>query len=742
MLEDRIDLAKFTSAARELQNCIVMPYGGFVRRNGTVYMGACKDSGNAVALVPFIYSTTTRYILELGDGYMRFWNGGVGDQIMSGSAVYEISTPWSASQLFELHYAQDDDLMYFCHPDVARQKLTRLTASTFDLSAVVDEIPPLLEENKTTKTIAVSNAAIGTGRTATASAATFEAGHVGSYFQLRHARDANYVELDLTATATSTAMVVEGDWRLETSGVWVGEIEVQQRSQDGSTWETVVKVASDKESNYIRTGSQEKDREMRIEVTAWTSATDARAYLENVNSFGNGLIKITAVGSSTSATCDVVETLLSTDATPYWSEGAFSTLRGFPRTVGLFDNRLWYGGTSYQPQVFYGSEIDEYETFPVGTLDTDRLRYKLGGRTQNAIQWILGQQDLFIGTTGEEYRLGTGDSEQTLVPSIVPKRRLQSNRGSERIQAIMAGDVALFVQKGGRRIREYVYDVAQNVYKSPDLTVLSEHMTKGGIVQMAFSQFPYSILWAVTGDGNLISMTYERDQEVAGWTRHVTQGGSFESVAVIPGDGNDEVWTTVKRTIDGSVVRYMERIDPAEWTDSTEYFFVDCGVKYDGSSTSTISGLDHLEGQTVQVLGDGVYFGDYVVASGAVTLESAVTTASVGLKETTRFKPMKFDIDNVVGNSQGQWKKLSKVEVLMQDSLAPDVYDELGSKYVLKFRDMADETSTPIPAFSGVKETTIKGRAKEDPYFILVADQPYPLTVRAVLARYEITERI
>jgi hypothetical protein len=741
LLHDRIDLRKFTGAARTLQNAVVTPYGGFDKRKGTEYMHTTRN-GDPAHLVPFIYSTTTRYMLELTDGYMRFSNGGVGDQIMDGSTPYEIVTPWTYQQATELHFAQDDDLMYFTHPAIGRHKLTRLTATTFELVEVEDETPPLLEENATTTTITPS----GTTGSISLSASddVFDSGQIGSYFQIKHARDANFVEL--TAVGTSTTLTVEGPWRFE---LLIGasstvDAVVDQRSQDGSSWEKIIDVSSDNQdlSDIVRTGTQDVDREMRIRITAKTGT--ARAYLENTSSFSKGLVEITAVTDAQNANATVIETLFDTAATPYWLEAAFSDYRGHPRSVGVFDNRLWWAGSDYQPQVFYGSQIDNYENFPIGTLDTDRLRYKLGGITQNAIQWILGQEDLLLGTTGEEYRLGTGDSETTLVPSIVPKRRRQSNRGSDRIQAILVGDVPLFIQRGGLRVRELFYDVSNNLFKSPDLTVLAEHITSGGVTQLAYSQFPYTNLYATTGDGIIATMVYERDDEVAGWNRWVTRSDSIISCQVIPGDGDDEVWMVVKRSINGSDTHYVERVSTLDWTQATEYRYLDCHTVYSGTAASVLTGLDHLEGEEVVVLGDGVLLGDYTVSSGQVDLGTGneVEDAVIGFKIRTEFKPMKFDIDNVAGNSQGQYKVIKKLEVLLKDSLGPDVYDDKGNRILLKWRDFSDKTNTPLPLYTGVKEASVDGFPSEDPYFTLVSEDPYPMTVTSVVTRYEITESI
>ncbi|KKK79222.1 hypothetical protein LCGC14_2835680, partial [marine sediment metagenome] len=146
------------------------------------------------------------------------------------------------------------------------------------------------------------------------------------------------------------------------------------------------------------------------------------------------------------------------------------------------------------------------------------------------------------------------------------------------------------------------------------MTRLAQHITRGGIVEMDFQQEPDSLVWAVRSDGQLLSMTFRREEDVVGWTRHII-GGSFstgdavvESVAVIPGENGagqtqssenrDEVWVTVKRTINGSTVRYVEVFERDYETgdDEEDSYYADSIITYDGVATSTITGLDHLEG--------------------------------------------------------------------------------------------------------------------------------------------------
>ena len=171
----------------------------------------------------------------------------------------------------------------------------------------------------------------------------------------------------------------------------------------------------------------------------------------------------------------------------------------------------------------------------------------------------------------------------------------------------------MFVQRASRKVRELVYNFDSDSYQAPDLTVLAEHITDSGITEMAFQQEPDNIVWCVLTDGRFVGMTYRREENVVGWHEHII-GGSFgsgnavvESVAVIPGDLNeDNVYLVVKRTINGATARYIETFSNFDFgTDVQDAFFVDSGLTYSGSAATTISGLNHLEGQSVSILANG-----------------------------------------------------------------------------------------------------------------------------------------
>ncbi len=200
---------------------------------------------------------------------------------------------------------------------------------------------------------------------------------------------------------------------------------------------------------------------------------------------------------------------------------------------------------------------------------------------------------------------------------------MQAPHGSAYIQAVLAGDAVLYVERGGFKIREFVFSLERDSFVAPDLTVLSEHITKTGIIETSYQARPESILWSVRNDGVLLSLTYEnRDQGVVGWARHITDG-EFESVATIPGSDEDEVWVIVKRTINGSDVRYVEQLQSRKWDSQEDAWYVDSGLAFDGGDAVNISVITKDSPAVVTVAtwpvdgdGDNIADGDQIFITG------------------------------------------------------------------------------------------------------------------------------
>lgn len=578
-MDARVDFEKYRSGCRTLENFYVLPYGGALKRSGTQYIADTKNDGIA-RLAPFSVGVDQTYIMELGAGYIRFYSDGV--QLVDTSSVpIEVVTPYGADDVFEVQMAQFADTVYMVHPDHPIQKLQRTTtAPTFTIADMSFTWPATIEENLTTTTITPS--AVTGSVTLTSSAALFTTNHVGSDWVLRSPNDNN--EIVITSAGTSSAINVEGEWNLIVKDIHAAEYLTIEVSEDGgNTWGEYRKYGNLALTDYDRSGLEsEQGIKYRLVMigTGYARLVVEEPYL-------NGFISITNFVSSTQVQAVVQSDLGSTDATEIWYEGAFGDERGYPRTVEFFQNRLWLGGTPYQVNTLWASATDDYENFKTGSYSDSALQLAIN--SDNIIEWMLARNQMFIGTLGDEWILDGGDAATPISPTTVFARKQTGFGSKDGIDALIASDSIVYLQRQGRKLREFEYSLEADAYKSVDITLLSEHITKGGIVQIAEQQQPEPIIWCVRGDGQLIGMTYNKLQNVYGWHRHTT-GGTFESVAVIPTDGEDRVYVVVNR--DNG--RYIEWFRPVDWGDDDEdAWFVDSGLDYDGGSSFVFTNVDY-----------------------------------------------------------------------------------------------------------------------------------------------------
>jgi hypothetical protein len=311
------------------------------------------------------------------------------------------------------------------------------------------------------------------------------------------------------------------------------------------------------------------------------TAHDRREYLAsclaNFNArifLNNGIVEITSVTDANNAVGNVKQDLGSTDATYRWSEGAWSDYRGWPRTIAIHEQRMVYGGSDSYPQAIWASIIatsdDEYDDFTANT-ESDATG-NLGGPDDvawiytlpgmNPIQWLYSGEYLFVGTSIGVGKLGQPD--KPITPNFPPTYRVQNHNGCAYLQPAGAVDALLYVERGTQKVRELAYTYAVDKYVAPDMTILAEHVTGDGIVETDFQERPDPTLLGIREDGQLLSFTYHRKHDVLAWSRQITgvnEDDEFLSGAVIPGSSNkacgdsrydSEIWTIVKRTIDGN----------------------------------------------------------------------------------------------------------------------------------------------------------------------------------------------
>ena len=655
------------------------------------------------------------------------------------SKIVEVSTTYTTAQLPEIKFTQSADVMYITHSSHPVRKISRTSNTDWTITDVTFINGPYLDENATTTTLTPS---ARTGSiTLTASADTFVSTDVGRLVKIYN----GYAKITSYTSATSV------DATVQTDELGVDEILPSYASNTISFVEGDPSGTGSSHNDFIRDSNKQFVEQgftegMTITITgAAQSANNTNYEIVKVTSDEITLVPADdVVAESASNTITIVGTLNATDE---WSLGAFSETTGFPRACAFYEQRLVFAGTTSQPQALFFSVAGDFENMTESDTDSSAMNYTIGSNQVNRILYLASARSMVVGTTGGEFVVRASGTDEPITPTNIQIKQ-QATYGSADVQPVQAGSYTLFVQRAKRKLRElgYVYDT--DAYQAVDLTILADHVSENGLVELAYQQEPFSLVWATTGDGRLIGMTYRREEQVVAWHQHklggtFTSGGTtynhgfVENIAVIPGELNqDNLYMVVKRTINGATRRYVEILSDIDFgTDIQDAIFVDSSLTYSGSSTSSLSGLDHLEGQTVSVLEEGAAHPDKTVASGSISTDRATTKAQVGLGYTSTLKTVRLEAGSASGTAQGKIKKIHSVIIRFFRTVGCSVGTSLDNTDTIPFRDSSDPTDTAVPLFTGDKTIEAQPSWDTEGSIVVKQTQPLPMTIVGIYPR-------
>jgi len=373
-----------------------------------------------------------------------------------------------------------------------------------------------------------------------------------------------------------------------------------------------------------------------------------------------------------------------------------------------------------------GSYLDFSRSSPLQ--DDDAISSPLPSRKINGINGLVPLTEMVALTLSNEVSIRS--SEGPLSPSTA-WNKIHGWEGSYGIRPVLIGNRAIYVQSSGSIIRDLGYDLYEESFRGADLTIFSNHLfTDRAIVEMAYQQSPDRIMWAIRDDGILLSMTYMREQEVVAWTWHDTNDGTdlFESVCTIRGAGYDEVWFAVNR--DGT--RYIERMKKRMASTALEdQFFVDCGYTYDDIPTSTITGLDHLEGKTVAILADGIELDQQVVSGNEITLATPASVVQVGLPYDSDLETLNVEVNLRDGTIQGRKVHISNVVLRLLNTQGGLVGPNDGALLSINLESNTDYNAASL--FSGDHGASLGAGYAEGGRFFYRQSSPLPVTITGLI---------
>lgn len=724
-LDARTDYSKYPSGCSIMENFIPTVQGPARRRGGTRFIAEVLNSANRIWLQRFEYSVDQAYILEIGDRYIRFYTWDtttkVRGRLESGGVAVQVTTPYTSADIFnpdktcQLRFAQSGDFLYITHPNYQPQILKRTSPTSFTLTPFTPEWGPFKDVDPN-NTITVYAGAQTGATTLTASSPIFTAAMVGTPF---------YLEAKNTATVTAwepAKAIVAGN----------------RRRSDAKIYEAI---------NSATTGAVKPIHDTGAKFDGDTGV------LWDFRDAGYGYVTITGFVSPTVVNVTVVQRLPqdavgAPNATTRWAAAAWSNVEGWPTDVAFFRERLWMA-RNYTLWSSVSGGFDDFSRQNFGTVTDDMaITLTIASGTLNKIQWLIADKELIVGTAGAEFVVGEYSNGSPLAPGNV-RVRPQSNFGSRAIMPAQAGASVLFVQRAGLKCREITYDEVSG-YSSSDATVDADHITASGIIDFDFAQEPDPLIWAVRADGQLVCLTWNTEQRVRGWHRHPIggrqsdrDGGFVESVATMPaaeGDRN-EVWMVVGRVINGVYRRYIEYMERPfrEGDAQNSQFYVDCGLTYRGAPTSTISGLGHIEGETVDILVNGAPHPQRVVTGGAITLQRPYSVVSIGLPAPCRMRTMRMEAGAADGTAQGKTKRMHKM-VFRFLNTGGGKYgpDDAHMDYFL-FGQGAP-MNQPVPLFTGDQLVSWPKGYETEAYVQYTNDQPTAVTLEGIYPQIVVSD--
>lgn len=521
--------------------------------------------------------------------------------------------------------------------------------------------------------------------------------------------------------------------------------------------------------------------------TPFTSADVGRLVRMEWQGQEAGYGVISAYTSSSVVTLLILRKMHSTVPTEAWKMGAWGGDQGYPGAIAFFDGRAIMANTEGSPNALWASQSgnlqnmrpDSYADGSLSVQDNDAIDVALRSTQINPIFWMAGQRQLMLGTAGGQWVIQS--SNAVITPADISAKQ-HAAVSCANVRPVEINQTILFVDRARREVHDLGFSLQEDSFQATDLTILSDHIFRdNNISEMVFQRNPYSLVWCRRDDGRLASLAYNKQHQVLGWSQTVI-GGSFgsgdavvESVITIPGsndedqdypsDERNEIWMIVKRTIDGNTTRYIEfgeyyysgplREDydtEALWraavrTSQADAFYVDCGLTYSGSATTTVTGLTHLEGETVKVLADGVPQPDKVVSSGSITINDAATKIHVGLPYTHKYESLKLASATSEGTGVGKVKIITSVGLILLDtaefSMTTTDYDDVSGRrmhdlYTIRFDQDYYDPDDAVPLFTGEITPSTEGAYSRDARIYIEGDTPLPFTLLGLAPQMEI----
>lgn len=709
----RADQVKYALGLRTCRNFMVLRSGGVSNRAGFRYVSPCKTTSANVRLLRYESEVKGESLLiEAGDGYLRFSKAGASVQV-TGVAAWSGATTYVIGDI-----AASGGVNYYCRRAHTNQAPPNVTY-WYAMPGSLLELPHPF------------------------GAAAFSWGQSGRVLTLTddgvQPHELIFEALTrwvIQAVTTAPTTPAPENLALTPGGAGTRYAAYVVTAALAETYEESLV------SNVVvNTGVAEPTIDAP-HVLNWDAVASAAEYYVYADPYANGTFGF--IGTATGVTQFKDAGFVPDFAvTPPLARTLFAAAGNYPKRAGHYQQRRLFGHTVNDPDAIWGSRVGFPSNFGIASplQDDDAITFKIAGTHHHPVRHLVGLKTLVVLTDGGEWTVG--EPKQPLTPSNLPADQ-EGYVGAADVRPVVIGNAIIYVQARGSIVRDLQFDQTVEGFGGRDLTVYSSHLFDPyTIAEMDYAQVPHSIVWAVRSDGTLLGLTYLREHDIWGWHRHDT-AGAFEHVCVVPEGEEDAVYVIVRRTIGGSTVRYIERLESREiLTFNADAFFVDSGLSYAGAATANVTGLTHLEGAVVAVLGDGqvVYDGNpagasaesYRVTGGALNLPAAYSDIHVGLQLVGEIETLDLDVEGA--SVRDKQKRVAALSLLLEASsrafrAGPD------ADHLRPFAPAAHESTAP--AVTGQVEMSLTSGFNKYGRVLIRQSDPLPLTVLGIMPHVEL----
>jgi hypothetical protein len=729
-LHARADLSLYGTGARLIRNFVVRKEGGVSNRAGYRFVSEVKDSSKEVILMRYVGADLgTSVLIEMGDGFFRFYQD---DALVTVSGV----SGWDGmTDYVPGDVVSDSGTNYYCIKANTNQEPPN---ATYWYAMPADDILELPHHFGVHKPMWDQQ---------------------GTKIALTHGEAAPADLIFEGLTRWVLRVVATGPWAPPPTSVTFTPgtpgpsgghtyAYVVTAAREVTYEETEASTASLSDGS-IQAGIGEPTKLLPNALT-WDAVSGAAEYYVYCDPYQNGVYGF--IG--TAQTNAFFDTGFVPDfgLTPPIERTLFASSGEYPNCSGTFEQRRVFANSANTPDQVDLSRTAFPDNFGIASplQDDDAIRFKLAGSSNHPVEWIVGHESLIIGTSAGVWRVqGGGGSALSaagaLTPDSIDAKQSIFNGVADKKPALVGKNV-VYIGARQRIIRETHLDANVQGLDGRDLTVYATHLFEPTTVyHLDYAEQPHSIVWVVRNDGVLLGLTYLPETEMVAWHQHTTQNGVFEDVCVIPDGDEDAVYVVVKRDI-GGTKRYIERLASRIILDFNEdAFFVDSGLSYSGSPTDTFTGLEHLEGQVVAVLGDGtvLFNGDpdgdaaatFTVSGGSIgPLDAEYTDVHIGLP--IRFPDLEtLDLDVQGSEIRDHKKRVGSVTLLLDKSsrgfLAGADADHLTD-------DVAQSWEGSITEYSGPVEVPLDANFNPNGRVFIRQPNPLPITILGIIPNVEV----